>query len=1165
MINGVQKVWKGMVVVLFVLNCLFLVVFLSALSRSLSPEVRLPGGNLEMNERAFQKINTKYFFDVSLRSIPAILRQQRPDEIRKTLEKSGMRFFDVKADLADLQKLDAHLPGSGREYIPVEIDFAGESTEAEMKYRGSFFYHWGFDKKSHAIRFADGRKFNLVNPKDSSFVADEAGIFAAQEYFGLYSPENEWVGLFVNDRFEGVYSSVEELDDEFAKRNAFQFVIEGENVSFARTSGFPLFVDAEKWHTTAGVMNAEAENRFHRFIHALNVYNPKDVFSVLDPEYMVNFYAWTSMVHTRHFDLAHNWRMGYRNGKLYPIVWDSVPWFMPYTEWNSFPKLVTMAEGISGVEEMATPISHTLRKNVYFNQGFAETLWANINRSNSEEEIFAVIDDNINSIQDALDQDIHKGGSLRYSVVTRFPQTTENIRMTAEELKEGIQERDAFLRHHLSAASARYQMRDGFMYVQYSGIGGAHVQVTGDEKWTFDPDTVSVFNRGEYTDFPQVAPDSAGVLLVTGRVKTPDYHYAKYCPMTYRFPVPMQQDVILELTHSLTGQSIPATETEKLIEKDCNMSFYNPWKEVDDEEVKYVSAPQLRIEAEGTNIGALVDFNEKNKSRGTLSIGTYSESVEIKKNRYSDEIQLKLKNEYKGAQKYMLVPKNKETEGFLRAQRVARKRDMPVAQSTVYALNLNGFDAGEYVLIQELDKAFFETQTMTFDTDIYQQIEDAFLLTDSWEKVSSDPRVGESDVETLERLLHAIESEEVISNTIDVDYFINVYNFLHTTGNENPEYVVFFENTSGRYKFIPYAYSYYRNTAFEIKDPLLKEVADELMKEQVVRLNPDGTMRRGQQQEAIVGEELLGPLAEYRKNSSIVLGANSSVVVDQTVVIPSNMELILEKGVDIEMSENTSVISYGKVTVRGTKESPVRIHSQGESPFGVFAIVGKAANGSAINGLEVENGSETFYEHTYLSGMFSAYHVPRISITQSTFVGSHSDDGLNIKYGHAEMRNVTLTENSADAIDFDFVDGVVRNSTFQGNGNDSIDVSGSDVVITDNVIESSGDKCISVGEHSRARVRNSQLRECKIGIESKDLSSVVATHVLFEGNDVALNAYQKKTFFGGGNIRVKKSVFKKNRVLATLENTFIGERLNSDDSKIVVDEMPDLVPSLYSN
>ena len=305
------------------------------------------------------------------------------------------------------------------------------------------------------------------------------------------------------------------------------------------------------------------------------------------------------------------------------------------------------------------------------------------------------------------------------------------------------------------------------------------------------------------------------------------------------------------------------------------------------------------------------------------------------------------------------------------------------------------------------------------------------------------------------------------------DNNLNSYlSYLKESGEEYPNYLIYFDNTWGKYLFFPATYTKY-NTGpdYQLKDPLLVKITNQLSQEtyQQPDFKSDIFIKGESNQELILNE------GEYH--------------ISDNLTIPAGYTVNIKPGVKIFLAKNSSLISYSPVKALGTKDKSITIQSADKTPFGVFAIVGREADGSILDFIKISGGSETYINNLYLSGQFSAYHAD-VTIKNSTFNDSQSDDGLNLKYSTSEISNCHFENNTGDAIDLDFVDGIIKNNTFKGNGNDSIDISGSSVQIEANDIQNSGDKCISVGENSYPKIINNTLNSCNIGIEVKDSSKV---------------------------------------------------------------------------
>ena len=95
-----------------------------------------------------------------------------------------------------------------------------------------------------------------------------------------------------------------------------------------------------------------------------------------------------------------------------------------------------------------------------------------------------------------------------------------------------------------------------------------------------------------------------------------------------------------------------------------------------------------------------------------------------------------------------------------------------------------------------------------------------------------------------------------------------------------------------------------------------------------------------------------------------------------------------------------------------------------------------------------------------------------------------------------------------------------------GAGNDCIDLMTSTVTVYRSDFSACNDKGLSIGEASRAEVRDTKISNSAIGIEVKDGAETVVTSAEFADNATQINAYHKNWRYGaGGTIKVENSSF----------------------------------------
>jgi len=257
------------------------------------------------------------------------------------------------------------------------------------------------------------------------------------------------------------------------------------------------------------------------------------------------------------------------------------------------------------------------------------------------------------------------------------------------------------------------------------------------------------------------------------------------------------------------------------------------------------------------------------------------------------------------------------------------------------------------------------------------------------------------------------------------------------------------------------------------------------------------------------------------------------VEVQQDLVIPKGVTLVLGPGTQFRLAAARSLICYGSVQAEGTADKPILFEPLvAGKPFGVIALVGSGQDESNFRHVRFSGYSEASYANTFFSGGLSLYGAPA-NLEYCSFIDGRGEDALNYKNSSGFIRNCLFQRNPSDAIDLDWSNVSISGCRFEDNGGDGIDLSGSLITITDNIILRSHDKGISLGEDSEATIKNNYIAGCKVGIAAKDLSEGKVWATTLIDNQVALTAYQKKAIFGGGRLELALCVLQGNKLQAS--------------------------------
>ena len=247
-----------------------------------------------------------------------------------------------------------------------------------------------------------------------------------------------------------------------------------------------------------------------------------------------------------------------------------------------------------------------------------------------------------------------------------------------------------------------------------------------------------------------------------------------------------------------------------------------------------------------------------------------------------------------------------------------------------------------------------------------------------------------------------------------------------------------------------------------------------------------------------------------------VLAGNHSL--RQPLLIPNGYTLILEGGVNMDITQKAFILVYGTVFATGSKESPIFITSSDKSAQG-FTVL-KAPRKSVLNYTSITNLNTLEEDEWQLTGAVTFYESD-VEMTQVTIADNLCEDALNIIRSSFSIKELNINNTFADGFDCDFCKGKIFDSYLHHTGNDGLDFSGSYIEVESTRLENIGDKGISAGEEATLIVTDVVVDGSVIGIASKDLSKVKVVRTTLKNCQDGFAAYRKKPEFGGGTINVK--------------------------------------------
>ena len=256
--------------------------------------------------------------------------------------------------------------------------------------------------------------------------------------------------------------------------------------------------------------------------------------------------------------------------------------------------------------------------------------------------------------------------------------------------------------------------------------------------------------------------------------------------------------------------------------------------------------------------------------------------------------------------------------------------------------------------------------------------------------------------------------------------------------------------------------------------------------------------------------------------------------------------VIIHPGTKLIMAPSASVLFLDQVRAAGTEDDPIQIYGSTPQEWGGIFLVGRQTAGSVLKNIIIRKGSGAVIDNVTYTGMMMLVDTNDVIIEKLSFFNNKIyDDALRVVYSDKiQLRDLVFEGSKSDAIDLDLSSAEIFGVRIKDSGNDGIDLMGSKVFADDVSINNSGDKGFSIGEESIIEIYNSEVRESKIGIESKDGSFALIADTILVGNEIQVNAYKKNWRYHTGG-RAK---------LTGVEMTSAKNRLSADKhSEILID------------
>ncbi len=253
---------------------------------------------------------------------------------------SSLPKYELTISNKNLKKLNENLPEKGlltqehKKTVKASLVYQDKEYSVSVRYRGDKQEHWLFDKKSWRINvkndYVNGmKKFNFIIPEDRGYLTEALSFHIAQK-MGLFTLKNDYIELYINGHYEGVYFLVEHWGKEAIEKNKLE-----SDTNLYGEADFESFpqniyssIDNFQKYTSRSDLPKEDKSDLKTLLDYLN--NLDDDFfyqkidEILDLENFLTWQAHSVLFFSHTSDYRHNANLilNREKGKLQFIPWD---------------------------------------------------------------------------------------------------------------------------------------------------------------------------------------------------------------------------------------------------------------------------------------------------------------------------------------------------------------------------------------------------------------------------------------------------------------------------------------------------------------------------------------------------------------------------------------------------------------------------------------------------------------------------------------------------------------------------------------------------------------------------------------------------------------------------------------------------------------------------
>lgn len=277
-------------------------------------------------------VKVRFIFEYNINTIENILTVKE-----ENLESTKLPVYSLRVKLDKLDHLNSNLPESGRQSVKGDFIYDDKIYPVKIRYRGDMYWHWGGIQKSLRISalqgktFGDGRSsLNLVNPERE--VIDENLEYWLADKMGILAPKSRPIHLRLNNKYMGVYSDVEQVNECFIKNHGLEKgnIYDGDQGVMPYEKYENLWCQTKQgWRKIVSFNDINDISELTKLIQILNENDGIDfkekIENIVDVDKFLTYIAFLDIGSCEHIDNVHNVKLYFKpsNEKFEPVAWDT--------------------------------------------------------------------------------------------------------------------------------------------------------------------------------------------------------------------------------------------------------------------------------------------------------------------------------------------------------------------------------------------------------------------------------------------------------------------------------------------------------------------------------------------------------------------------------------------------------------------------------------------------------------------------------------------------------------------------------------------------------------------------------------------------------------------------------------------------------------------------